>query len=1440
MCIRDSTYTLDFTPTEDYGELRLQIEFGTSLVNFWIDDITLTSTTCQEQVIEYVWECRESDGAGGWLAWTTIAGETGETYDPPAQTTTKQYRRLASVEGCNDFESSNIVEVEICPCEVTAEADESICPGESAQLSAEGTGIGTINYSWTPAADLDDPTSANPIATPSETTTYTVTAIDANGCDVTGEVTITVYPEMIVEAGAGVELCAGGDVQLNATVMTSDSPMSTNFIYSWGPTSGLSNPNIANPLASPATTTTYTVTVTDEHGCTATDDVAVNVFEMPGDFNITNTNATCGDDFGTITVTWTASLGITDLEFSIDGGVTYGSAILATDETITFTDLLPGTYDLYVRRGDDQCPVDIVDATILEITEPLLAAGLDQQICPTETADFTAEVTAGTAPYTYNWTGPNGFTSNGANISVNEAGEYYIHLIDAEGCEVRDTVLVTVLTLEQGQISEPDIACPSNDPEPILSLESLSHCNLLDNHEFINAIGSEWVLNAQDGGAATTIIDDTEQLSGTNSLYVDVTSTTSGINQVRLQQVIQPVFSDEAYDISFEARAQVARDIRIRVINMDNFSTLGQQVFSLSTIADTYTFTMSPDSDVDRVRFHIEFGNSTENFWIDNIVMQPQSCEEPTIVYSWECRESDGAGGFSPWTTIPAANGESYDPPVQLVTKQYRRVATILGCSEVYTSNEIQIDSCPCEVVVDDATICEGEETTLSSSVTGFGTITYSWSPATTLSDASIASPIATPDATTVYTLTATDESGCVATADATVTVQDTTVIFCQRYRVRYDDANWQQWINFTGDCVLELCEGTGITDFQFDGGPDVNTGWVWRDEDGNASTEIDEIVLFPNIGLNDAGIYTGELTNANGCVSRLSFEVIVNQNNTADVSPDVVQCEGDGPVTLTASGGMTYLWDDPAGSTTATITVNPSVTTTYTVTVTDGTCFDTDQVTVTISPNPVVDAGPDITLCRGESGQLGTQSKVQYTPGNLQLINSTHQTQWGSLASLFNNIDDTGDRSFHTVKNNNGQDWGVGYSLGGTFDISAVSIDRRNDVCCTARGNGGIIQILNAGVVVYESSIITGPGDGEVFAAPSISGISGDEVRYIFKNGINTEGGNTLNFSEFNIYLEDPTITGSFTYEWSPTDGLSNPNIQNPIVSPTMTTTYVVTATDENGCTATDDITVNVNDTPEITDITSTDATCGLDNGSITIAFNDVVGITNLEFSLDNGVTWQPLVNDADGTVNYNDLSAGVYELIVRDPIINCGENLGEVVITDVPVLTVDLGPEQEICAGETEVLTPIVLDGIEPMTYLWTGPGGFSSTESSVTVSIEGPYTLEVTDANGCIAEDLTILNVLDIEPGQIGTPGILCPENDPEIITNEELPSACNFISNHQADNGITDWVIWSHPTSISNPATMQQDNSGVLSGDNSCLLYTSPSPRDATLSRMPSSA
>jgi gliding motility-associated-like protein len=59
-------------------------------------------------------------------------------------------------------------------------------------------------------------------------------------------------------------------------------------------------------------------------------------------------------------------------------------------------------------------------------------------------------------------------------------------------------------------------------------------------------------------------------------------------------------------------------------------------------------------------------------------------------------------------------------------------------------------------------------------------------------------------------------------------------------------------------------------------------------------------------------------------------------------------------------------------------------------------------------------------------------------------------------------------------------------------------------------------------------------------------------------------------------------TAGGGQTYSWTPATGLNNPNIPNPNATPNTTTTYTVTATDANGCTDTEDVTISVNAQPK------------------------------------------------------------------------------------------------------------------------------------------------------------------------------------------------------------------------------------------------------------------
>ncbi len=155
-----------------------------------------------------------------------------------------------------------------CFATINAGQDVFICPGGNVQLSA--LGAGTYTCTWNPATDLSDPNIPNPVATPSATTTYTV-SVTVGTCTISDDVTITITNSLTADAGIDTNICLGAGVMLNA---------SGGGNYLWSPAADLSDPTVFNPVASPLTPTVYTVTVFSG-SCTSSDSVLVTVNPLP-------------------------------------------------------------------------------------------------------------------------------------------------------------------------------------------------------------------------------------------------------------------------------------------------------------------------------------------------------------------------------------------------------------------------------------------------------------------------------------------------------------------------------------------------------------------------------------------------------------------------------------------------------------------------------------------------------------------------------------------------------------------------------------------------------------------------------------------------------------------------------------------------------------------------------------------------------------------------------------------------------------------------------------------------------------------------------------------------------------------------------------------------------------------------------------------------------
>jgi gliding motility-associated-like protein len=174
-----------------------------------------------------------------------------------------------SANGCNSAPVQTLVR--IVPKVVASVGNSpTICAGESTTLSASGG----LYYKWTPSEGLDRDDVASPIASPAQTTTYTV-KVSNDGCyDDTKSVTVTVNQNPTANAGGDKVIFEGQSVQLNGAIGGDNISN-----YYWTPTTGLDNPNSITPNASPTDNITYTLNVISQTCGIATSSVSVKVYK---------------------------------------------------------------------------------------------------------------------------------------------------------------------------------------------------------------------------------------------------------------------------------------------------------------------------------------------------------------------------------------------------------------------------------------------------------------------------------------------------------------------------------------------------------------------------------------------------------------------------------------------------------------------------------------------------------------------------------------------------------------------------------------------------------------------------------------------------------------------------------------------------------------------------------------------------------------------------------------------------------------------------------------------------------------------------------------------------------------------------------------------------------------------------------------------------------
>lgn len=490
------------------------------------------------------------------------------------------------------------------------------------------------------------------------------------------------------------------------------------------------------------------------------------------------------------------------------------------------------------------------------------------------------------------------------------------------------------------------------------------------------------------------------------------------------------------------------------------------------------------------------------------------------------------------------------------------------------------------------STICAGSSSTLSAGgVGGSGSYTYTWMPGN-LSGASV---VVTPASTTTYTVTVNDGN---STANTTVTV---TVMPSVTPSVNIS-ANSGLCSNSALLLLADVTNGGTSPTYQWtvNNGPSVSNTDTYLNNSGLNTGDIVRVTITSDATCASPTTATSSVTIVN-CAAPLSVTASGGTTACAGVST-VLSAAGAG-----GTGSYTYTWM-PGSLTGSSVTVSPSSTTTYTVTVNDGSNTATDNVTVIVDPSvtPSVNiSNNQATLCSGQAftftaNQINGGSSPSY---NWTLNSNTISTSASYAAGVLN----AGDVVSVTMTSNaacaSPTTATASVTIANCSGPLSVTATSGSAVCAgssatlTATGNGGSgnytytwmpgnlsgasVTVSPATTTTYTVTVNDGSTTSTSTTTVTVNALptanAGNDVT------ICTGGSATL------------TATGGSNYTWSPAAGLSCTNCAQPVATPTSSAVYSVTVTDGNGCTATDEVVVSVSTTAlaEVTITADDDTIC-------------------------------------------------------------------------------------------------------------------------------------------------------------------------------------------------------------------------------------------------------
>ncbi|MBK7175098.1 MAG: SprB repeat-containing protein [Bacteroidales bacterium] len=360
------------------------------------------------------------------------------------------------------------------PIAANAGPDVSICQGESTQLN----GTGGVLYSWSPATGLNFTNIANPIASPTSTTTYTLTVTNALGqCSSTDQVTVTISPVAIAPTSISVDRSIGCNDDNGNIVLTATGGSGTSIKWSMG-SCGSAVIGTGTPLTipSPTATTTYYAWWENSCGSSSCAQITVNV---PDQISVSLSAGTISCYGGTTVLTASASGGTGTLQYSLNGG-TYQSGN-------TFTVNASGSPYTVTVKDANNClkasssftlnqPSQLQFGTVNTTNVSCVGATNGQIQC--STSGGTGSIAYAISPNAGNQSPTGTFNNLPAN-------SYLITATDANGCQTSNTYLVgttpdntapAIVTCAPNQSAFANASCQAAVPNFTASVTATDNC----------------------------------------------------------------------------------------------------------------------------------------------------------------------------------------------------------------------------------------------------------------------------------------------------------------------------------------------------------------------------------------------------------------------------------------------------------------------------------------------------------------------------------------------------------------------------------------------------------------------------------------------------------------------------------------------------------------------------------------------------------------------------------------------------------------------------------------------------------------------------------------------------------------------------------------------------------------------------------------------------